>query len=146
MIAADWEDCAGDPLSSYVTTSVANLSQRLSNIIIGFHMVAVVTYSFGALLSNGDNFNTSASVPVRVLILKMEFPFDSNSSPIYEIVSVTQIFHLLIQACAIDVLNALIITLVSRIKAQNLNFQTNISRRIINIMISYKNIGFNNWK
>ncbi|EZA57539.1 ObirOr5-V10 [Ooceraea biroi] len=111
-IAADWKDCASDPFSLHVTTSAANLSHRISNMIIGLHMAAVVTYSFGVLSSNGDdNFNAS-TVLDRALILRMDFPFDSNSSPIYEIVMVIQFFQLVTHACAIDVLNALIITLI----------------------------------
>lgn len=86
-------------------------------------MAAVVAYSFGIFLSNeDDNFNVS-TVPIRALIIKMEFPFDSNSSPVYEIVMVTQFFQLLTQACAIDVLNALIMTLVSRFYGERIRFQ-----------------------
>lgn len=88
---------------------MANLSHRVSNAIIGFHMAAVVTYSLGVILSNteGDKLNTSTA-PVRALVLSMEFPFESNCSPVHELVMIAQFFHLLIQACTIDVLNALI--------------------------------------
>lgn len=114
MIAADWKESAKDPFSMHMTTNMANLSHRVSNAIIGLHMAAVMTYSLGVILSNieGDNFNTSTTA-VRALILQMEFPFDSNSSPVYELVVIVQFFHLVTQACAIDVLNALIMTLVS---------------------------------
>ncbi|KAL6254502.1 hypothetical protein P5V15_014555 [Pogonomyrmex californicus] len=119
MIAADWKECAGDSFSMHTTTNMANLSYRVSNAIIGLHMAAVVTYSLGVILSNtaGDNFNIS-TVPVRALILRMEFPFDSNSSPVHELVMIAQFFHLVTQACAIDVLNALIMTLVFHIGGQ----------------------------
>lgn len=114
MIAADWKESEKDPFSMHTTTNMANLSHRVSNVIIGLHMAAVVTYSLGVILSNteGDNFNTSTT-PVQALILKMEFPFDSSSSPVHELVMIAQFFHLVTQACAIDVLNALIMTLVS---------------------------------
>lgn len=116
MITTDWEECANDPFGMKLTTSTAKMSNHISNVIIGIHMVAVVTYSSGVLLSvveNGD-FNVT-TVPVRAFILKMELPFDSNNSPIYELVMVTQFFQLLSNACVIDVLNALILTLVSHI-------------------------------
>lgn len=114
MIAADWKESAKDPFSMHMTMNMANLSYRVSNAIIGLHMAAVVTYSLGVILSNieGDKFNTSAT-PVRALILRMEFPFDSNNSPVHELVIIAQFFHLITQACAIDVLNALVMTLVS---------------------------------
>lgn len=91
-----------------------NPSHRFSNAIIGLHTADVVTYSFDVISSNaeGDNFNTSTT-PVRSLILRMDFPFDINSSPLLELVIIAQFFHLLAQACVIDMLNALIMMLVS---------------------------------
>lgn len=116
MIATDWKECANDPFGMHMTTSIATVSYRVANAIIGFHMVAVVTYSFGVLLSDVENgdFNVSV-VPARALIIKMELPFDSNSSPVYELVMVVQFFQLMSNACAIDVLNALVLTLVSHV-------------------------------
>lgn len=95
-------------------TNMVNLSHRVSNAIIGLHMAAVVTYSLGVILSNteGDKLNTSTA-PVRPLIPSIEFPFDGNSSPVHELVMIVQFFHLLIRACAIDMLNALTTTLVN---------------------------------
>lgn len=117
MIAADWKECANDPFGMHVMESAATLSHRVSNAIIGLHMTAVATYSFGVLLAGtkDDSFNMS-TVPARELILKMELPFDSYSSPVYELVMIVQFFQLLSNACAIDVLNALILTLVSYVE------------------------------
>lgn len=93
--------------------NMANLSHGVSNAIIGLHMAAIVTYSLGVILSNieGDKLNTSTA-PIRALVLSMEFPFESNSILVLELVMIAQFFHLLLQACAINVLNALIMTLI----------------------------------
>ncbi|XP_028044959.1 odorant receptor Or2 [Monomorium pharaonis] len=136
MIAADWKESAKDPFSMHMTTNMANLSHRVSNAIIGLHMAAVVTYSLGVVLSNteADNFNMSTT-PVRQLILRMEFPFDSNSSPVHEFVMIGQFFHLVTQACAIDVLNALIMTLVFHVGGQ-----IDILRERLTNVFSRKNV------
>ncbi|XP_011148047.1 odorant receptor 4-like isoform X2 [Harpegnathos saltator] len=119
MIASDWKECANYPFGMHVTTSTATMSYRVSNAIIGLHMVAVLTYSFGVLLSDVENAGFNAStVPARPLIIKMELPFDSNSSPVYELVMVVQFFQLMSNACAIDVLNALILTLILHVGGQ----------------------------
>lgn len=70
---------------------MVGLSHRFSNAIIGLYMVVVVTYSGGVLLFDieVDDFNSFAS-PYSALIIKMEFPFDSNTSPAYELVIVSQ--------------------------------------------------------
>lgn len=114
MIAADWKECANDPFGMHMTTSKATMSYRVSNAIIGFHMVAVMTYSFSVFLSDVENGDFNVSI-ARAFIIKMELPFDSNSSPVYELVMVVQFFQLMSNACAIDVLNALILTLVSHV-------------------------------
>ncbi|XP_012219875.1 odorant receptor 10-like [Linepithema humile] len=118
-IAADWKECANDPFSMQVTASMASLSHRVSNTIIGIHMAAVVTYSLGAFLSNsGDETFNASTIPVRVFIINMEYPFDSSSSPVYELVVIMQFIQLVLNACAIDVINALIMTLVLHVSGQ----------------------------
>ncbi|XP_011870745.1 PREDICTED: odorant receptor 13a-like [Vollenhovia emeryi] len=102
-IATDWEEC-GDAL--YGMSSVANLSQRFSNLIIGLHSTAVLFYGIGVVALRGDG------VADRELFLKMELPFESGTSPIYEIVMTTQFLHQMTAATVIGVLSALLVTLV----------------------------------
>ncbi|XP_071569000.1 uncharacterized protein [Temnothorax nylanderi] len=61
---------------------------RVSNAIIGLHIATIVTYSLGIILSGdigGDNFNITTAA-VQALVLRMEFLFDINSSPVHELV------------------------------------------------------------
>lgn len=129
MIATDWEECANDSFGMQITTGIATMSYRVSNAIIGLYMAAVVTYSFGVLLSDDETgeFNMS-TVPVRGLILKMELPFNSSRFPAYVLVMVVQFFQLLSVACAIAALNVLILTLVSHISVEDniLQFRSGI--------------------
>lgn len=103
-IATDWEKC-GDTLCSM--SAVANLTHRFSNLIIGLHSTAVLFYCIGVVALGGDD------VADRELFLKMELPFESGTSPIYEVVLATQFLHQMTAATVIGVLTALLVTLVS---------------------------------
>ncbi|XP_011156318.2 odorant receptor 13a [Solenopsis invicta] len=102
-IATDWEKC-GDTLCSM--SAVANLTHRFSNLIIGLHSTAVLFYCIGVVALGGDD------VADRELFLKMELPFESGTSPIYEVVLATQFLHQMTAATVIGVLTALLVTLV----------------------------------
>jgi len=96
------------------------VSHRSSNFIIGLYSMSVFLYGIGVLIAHldesEDEFNEQlerSGVPTRELFLKMELPFESNASPVYEVVMVTQFFHQLAAATIVGVLNALIVSLVS---------------------------------
>ena len=87
--------------------SVAGLSQRFSNLIIGLHSVAVMIYYIGVIvLCSNDGVN-------RELFLKIELPFERGTLPNYELVMTTQFLHQITTATVIGVLSALLVTLVS---------------------------------
>lgn len=80
--------------------------------------MSVFLYGTGVLVAHvdetdDDEEDVQLAVPVRELFLKMELPFESNASPVYEVVMITQFFHQLAAATIVGVLNALIVSLVS---------------------------------
>ncbi|XP_012061479.1 PREDICTED: odorant receptor 13a-like [Atta cephalotes] len=87
--------------------NVANLSHRFSNLIIGLHSMAVLFYGIGVIAAAN-----------RELFLKMELPFYSGMSPIYEVVMTTQFLHQMTAATVIGVLSALLVTLVLHVGGQ----------------------------
>lgn len=110
-ISMDWEECGeagGGALCNMI--NVASLSHRLSNLIIGLHSIAVLFYCIGVVaLRDADRGDVE-----RELFLKMDLPFESDASPIYELVMTTQFLHQMTSATVIGVLSALLVTLVSR--------------------------------
>ncbi|XP_025262850.1 odorant receptor 13a-like [Camponotus floridanus] len=109
-IATDWKECgnAEDCGNAWCNMSnVAGLSHRFSNLIIGLHSVAVMVYGIGVVVLRSDN-----DVNDRELFLKMELPFESDLSPVYELVMTTQFLHQITTATVIGVLSALLVTLV----------------------------------
>lgn len=89
MIVADWREFANDPFSKHVTTRMTSPSHRLSNVIIGLHMTAVMTYSFDVFLSDIE------IIRWLFLFTHLYWNFDSNSSRMYDFVMITQFLHLL---------------------------------------------------
>nr|XP_012220006.1 PREDICTED: odorant receptor 13a-like [Linepithema humile] len=92
-------------------SGVANLSHRFSNLIIGLHSTAVLVYCIGVVALRSDPAD-------RELFLKMELPFDSGTSPTYELVMTTQFLHQMTAATMIGVLSALLVTLVLHVGGQ----------------------------
>lgn len=79
--------------------------------------MAVLFYCIGVVaLRNSDGQDNVE----RELFLKMELPFESDASPIYEVVMTTQFLHQMTSATVIGVLSALLVTLVSRHLGQDL--------------------------
>lgn len=79
--------------------------------------MSVFLYGTGVLVASPDETDEIDEVdelPTRELILKMELPFETNTSPVYEIVMVTQFIHQVAAAAIVGVLNALIVSLVSK--------------------------------
>ncbi|XP_076282990.1 odorant receptor 10-like [Lasioglossum baleicum] len=85
------EDCekyaAIDTNNLISKTSV--LSSRLTNAIVSSCMVSAVAYTAGTLAyQQGGNSTT------RGLLYKMDLPFDTNESPVHELVVTAQFLHL----------------------------------------------------
>jgi len=111
LMAIDWKQCSDAEFMS-VTICNAKLSQRFANSTLIFYTMAVILFSSHIFVNRIDDdkaFNVSA----RPLILHMETPFNVNRKFIYESVVIAQFVHLFLCACAIGLLNALLINLVS---------------------------------
>ncbi|KAL6254520.1 hypothetical protein P5V15_014573 [Pogonomyrmex californicus] len=105
----DWSD--GIAVHSDISTMIrhANLSRQCSNVMITTNALAVFFYTIGGPILRSmiqKNEDTTRELPI-----KMEFPFNVDNSPIFELILVLQFFHDLSVACIIAMLNALLITL-----------------------------------
>ncbi|KAL0134008.1 hypothetical protein PUN28_001127 [Cardiocondyla obscurior] len=96
--------------------SNADLSRRCSNTLISIHAAATICYSVANLiqLEFKDNFNVSS----RALPVKMEFPFEIDSSPLFEFLVVGQMFHMASIAVLVATIDCLVITLVLHVSGQ----------------------------
>ncbi|XP_018401528.1 PREDICTED: LOW QUALITY PROTEIN: uncharacterized protein LOC108778764 [Cyphomyrmex costatus] len=110
MMSQDRSECVTEwAICSMSRTT--DVSHRSSHLIIGLYSMSVFLYGTGVLVAHTDESDEQFAVPARELFLKMELPFESNTSPAYELVMITQFFHQLSAATIVGVFNALIVSL-----------------------------------
>ncbi|XP_070150830.1 uncharacterized protein [Polyergus mexicanus] len=117
-IDKDWSD--GIAIHSDVSTMIrhADLSRQCSNVMITTNALSVFFYTIGGPILRSVIHKNDRETTARELPIKMEFPFNVDNSPIFELILVVQLFHDLSLACIIAMLNALLVTLVLHISGQ----------------------------
>ncbi|KAF3054424.1 Odorant receptor 050 [Nylanderia fulva] len=113
----DWSDAlARDRSVLSVMSSNANLSRRCSNVLISINTTAAICYTASSFTrhSAGENLNDS----VRLLPVKMQFPFEVHASPFFELLATAQLFHMVSIAALVAMINSLIITLILHVSGQ----------------------------
>ncbi|XP_011155671.3 odorant receptor 13a isoform X1 [Solenopsis invicta] len=113
----DWRRSFSFEKHLYTMTVKASISHFISNALLSINAIVAVPYLLGdyairyVLTENHTD-------TLRQLPIKIQFPFDAQQSPIFEILVVTLFLHVLIHACTIAVLNGLILTLVLHVSGQ----------------------------
>ncbi|XP_011065052.1 PREDICTED: uncharacterized protein LOC105152445 isoform X1 [Acromyrmex echinatior] len=110
MMSTDWQDYTSNSYISHIMTDTANVAHRTSRWIVGTQVVAVFLYIAGVFAAN-INDPERLEPYARELILKMELPFNISTNFIYMTVQFVQIYHLLLVACGITIINSLFVTL-----------------------------------
>lgn len=108
----DWSNVC-DKSVSCIMTSNADLSRRCSNVLISINATAALSYSVTNLLRRSVDFNEDLNTSSRMLPIKMEFPFQVDGTPLFELLAVGQVLHVMSIASLVSMINCLIITLVS---------------------------------
>lgn len=108
----DWRECVNtDHL--YVMTIKVNISQFCSNVIFTINTITVVFYLLGGYAVRFMHISGDYNDTWRQLPIKVQFPFETQQSPIFELVAVSLFLHVTLNSLTLSVLNALIATLVS---------------------------------
>ncbi|XP_012063339.1 PREDICTED: uncharacterized protein LOC105626656, partial [Atta cephalotes] len=110
MMSTDWQDYTSNSYSLRIMTDTANVAHRTSRWIVGTQVVAVFLYVAGVFAAN-VNDPERLEPYAQELILKMELPFNISTNFIYMTVQIVQIYHLLLVACGITIINSLFVTL-----------------------------------
>jgi len=110
----DWRECVNIDHHLYVMTIKANTSHFCSNIMFSINTIASVSYLLSGYVIrfvylSGDYNNDT----LRQLPIKVQFPFETQQSPIFELLAVILFLHVMLNSCTLSILNALISTLVS---------------------------------
>ena len=110
----DWRECVNIDQHLYVMTIKANTSHFCSNIMFSINTIAAMSYLLSGYVirfvyMSGDYNNDT----LRQLPIKVQFPFETQQSPIFELLVVILFLHVMLNSCTLSIINALISTLVS---------------------------------
>ncbi|XP_035741909.1 uncharacterized protein LOC118450324 [Vespa mandarinia] len=115
MMKNDWEKSMDIECGHSTMTNKIILAHRFSNLIISVYCISAFFYATGTFVIGDSNYDEGEE---RELLLKMILPFNSNKSPIYEIVIITQFFHQLLTTAVAAVLSSLIVALILHLGGQ----------------------------
>lgn len=115
MMAMDWKKNSNADFSRRATISKAILSHNFSNFCFGTVFIVVIFYTGSVFAFNTFDLDKT-DTSTRALILKMDFPFNTDTRFIYEFLLFSQIFCTLFGACCNIMVNTLLIVLVSKLK------------------------------
>ncbi|XP_011870708.1 PREDICTED: uncharacterized protein LOC105563604 [Vollenhovia emeryi] len=109
----DWRECVDSDQHLYVMTIKANISHWCSKVMFSVNSITAAFYLLGEyairfVYLSGDYNDTFRQFPIKV-----QFPFETQQSPIFELLAVTLFLHVMLNACTLAIVNALISTLVS---------------------------------
>lgn len=118
----DWHESINIDQHLYIMTVKANISHFCSNALLSFTLIAGILYILGEyvirfVFLNEDYNNTLRQFPIRV-----QFPFETQQSPIFEFLAVMIFIYMMLHICTVASLNGLIFTLVIYILHIYFNF------------------------
>lgn len=111
----DWDNVGHDQFLLCTMSSNANLSRLCSNVLISLNSTAAICYAATSLVRHSTDLEGNFTVTVRELPIKMKFPFETDASPLFELLAIAQSLHEVSIAALVAMINSLIITLVSRV-------------------------------
>jgi NAD/NADP transhydrogenase beta subunit len=115
MMATDWKENSSADFSRRATISKAILSHNFSNFCFGGVSIASIFYTGSVFAFNTLNIDKT-DISMRPLILKMDFPFNTDIRFMYEFLLFLQILCTVFSACCNIMVNTLLIVLVSKLK------------------------------
>lgn len=111
MMAEDWDNCVSSDVDMRETTCKAKLANRITNAMFTLHTLTIVAYSIGVFTADVDVTDRQTELP---LLLKVNLPIEIDTEHTYRLLLTAQFIHLIMSGCGTGLLNALLLTLVSR--------------------------------
>ncbi|XP_012526703.2 odorant receptor 4 [Monomorium pharaonis] len=114
----DWRECINIDKHLHEMITKANMSHFICNILLSFTAIAGILYLLSGyvihFVFSTENYNDT----LRQFPLKVQFPFETQQSPIFEVLVATIFVHAMLHSCTVAVLNGLILTLVLHLSGQ----------------------------
>ncbi|KAF3054426.1 Odorant receptor 165 [Nylanderia fulva] len=140
----DWRECSYVDQHMNIMTINAGISHYFSNAMLTFNTFASVFYLLGDYAIRFVYLTKDYNNSLRQFPVKAEFPFESEQSPIFELLVLALFLHVMSDSCTIAIVNALIFSLVFHVSGQIdiicEDFKT-ISKRIYDDSSAYTLLG-----
>lgn len=109
----DWRECSNIDQHKNIMTIKAGISHFCFNAMLSFNTFAAILYLLGDYVIRfvyltKDYNNSSLQFPI-----KAQFPFETEQSPIFELLVLVLFLHTMSDSFAIVIVNGLIFSLVS---------------------------------
>ncbi|XP_071569004.1 odorant receptor 22c-like [Temnothorax nylanderi] len=114
----DWRECININQHLHVMTIKANMSHSITNAIFSFNAIAAVLYFLGDYVVRSVFLTADYNDTLRQLPIKIQLPFDSQQSPMFEFLVVTLFLHIMLHTFTVSIFNGLIFTLVLHVSGQ----------------------------
>lgn len=108
----DWRESTNIDRHFHIMTLKANIAHFFSNAILSLITTATVLYLLGDYVVRFIFLTENYNETLRQLPIKIQFPFETQHSPMFEFLVVTIFLHVMLHVCMLCILNGLILTLV----------------------------------
>lgn len=109
----DWRECVNIERQLYAMTVTAGVSHFSFNVMMSLYTMAGIFYLLGNYALRFLRLVEVYNDTLRQLPIRIQFPFDTEQSPIFELLVVILILHVMLDVYTVAILNSLIFTLVS---------------------------------
>ncbi|XP_071568909.1 odorant receptor 22c-like [Temnothorax nylanderi] len=117
-IENDWRECISVDQHLHIMTIKANISHTFSNGLLSFNAITGILYFLGDYVIRFIFLTENYNVTLRQLPMKIQLPFETQQSPMFEFLVVSLFLHAMLQIWSMATLNGLIFTLVHHVSGQ----------------------------
>ncbi|XP_067206896.1 odorant receptor 4-like [Linepithema humile] len=114
----DWRECINVEQHLYMMTNKANISHFYSNCMLGITIFAGILYGLGDYAIHVIHFIKNHNESGRQLPLKVQLPFKTDQSPIFEFLFIILFLLMITTALTMAIINATIFSLVLHVSGQ----------------------------
>ncbi|XP_039309963.1 uncharacterized protein LOC105193063 [Solenopsis invicta] len=114
----DWCECTKIDNHLHMMKIKADISHFVSNSLLSFNAIIAVPYLLGDYIMHSVFSSVNRNITLRQLPVKIQFPFDTQQSPTYDILVMALFLHVFIHAGILATVNGLIFTLVFHVSGQ----------------------------
>ncbi|XP_011862386.1 PREDICTED: odorant receptor 13a-like [Vollenhovia emeryi] len=113
----DWRECINTEHLSVMTIK-ANISHFICNALFGINTFIGALYLLGDYVIHFVLLTEDYNVTLRQLPIKLQLPFETQRSPIFELLIIAIFVQVMLHVCTFCTLNGLILTLVLHVSGQ----------------------------